>query len=137
MHRHQRGITLIECLISVVVFGVGMLAAAQCLLAGYNMVRLSTKIYLATLYAQYPIEQTVGNGGANGITAPQILTPVPDNHFPQNSCAVQISQVVQDSSDYMVWYNITTSLSEASWANPKPQTYTIQVSTGQPLWVEP
>jgi len=87
MKRRQRGITLIECLISIVVFGLGIIAVAQCLLAAFRMSHLSAQVGLATLYTQAQMENVISLGVA---PTSQDTKTITDAEFPQNTLTIEI-----------------------------------------------
>ncbi len=107
--RRQRGITLLECLVSILVFGLGIFSAAQCLLAAYSTLRYSEQVELATLYAQQQIEQAVGFGTAP--VAGTTSTVEYDPTFPNETLTINATaQVYSAGLNSLVQWTI-----DANW----------------------
>lgn len=75
--RRHRGLTLIECLVSILILGLGILGAVQCLNAALLSNLRATRIGLATSLAQNALEDLRSNGGAValGTTTQDVRSP--------------------------------------------------------------
>ncbi len=139
--RRKRGITIVECLVSVVIFGIGILAASQCLIAAYDMLRLSEQFDLATGYAQQEIEQAVGFGTAPNLsldnTTKQIMTStgVPDTHFPAGDGYLTFH--VYNYAQTMAGSNLVQFSVDAHWLGLRHQTYHVLLQTIIPYRISP
>lgn len=141
--RRQRGITLLECLVSVVVFGVGILAAAQCLLAAYDTLRFSEQVDLATMYAQQQIEQAVGFGTAPNMSLDQTSVSVPDVHFPGSNGTSNLNNGLiftyhlYNYDNVLANSNLIQYAIDAHWVGMHGQTYHVILQTIIPYRISP
>ncbi len=141
--RRQRGITLIECLISVVVFGIGVVAAAQCLIAAYDTLRFSEQVDLATVYAQQQIEQAVGFGTAPNLSMNGQSVYVNDVHFPGNNGSntsnngLTLTYYIYDYDNTLSNSNLIQYAIDAHWIGMRGQTYHVVEQTIIPYRISP
>lgn len=109
--RRQRGLSLIECLVSVVVFAIGIFGAAQCLMAAYGTIRLSEQTMLANMYVQEEIEEIIAFGYAPLDSAPTTKAYA-DPHFPSGKLVINFSPAPQAVTGYPSLVEWTL---DASW----------------------
>lgn len=127
--RQRRGITLVECLVSIVIFGIGILGAAQCLLAAYSMTRLSQQDGLATLYAQEQLENVISLGVSSTGTSTLNIT---DPAFPQKKLSV-----VTTTTAFGTGTNLNQVTVTASWRSTRAKMRNVILETVMPNRILP
>ena len=127
--RRARGMSLVEVLVSVVIFGIGIVATAQCLLCGFFLSRTATQTGTAMLYAQAAMENiiSVGSPGSGSVTT----TSITDQNLPAG--AKQTITIVT----YLSTLNLVEITVDVSWKGPSKKLRHVIVQSVLPNRIQP
>jgi prepilin-type N-terminal cleavage/methylation domain-containing protein len=119
VQRRHRGISLLECLVAILIVGIGMLASLQALYAGVRLSKKVQQIQQATLFAQYELELCRAAGGAGPGT---VGKPLPPSTFFTDATSKQ-NLLVNNVAQTDAVNRLKTILPNATW-QVDPEQYT-------------
>jgi type IV pilus assembly protein PilV len=78
---NNKGFTLIEVLVAMVILSIGLLGTAALITGIINSNKLSNRITTATVLAQDKMEEIKGAGYAGAVTETRTFLPSPDDNY--------------------------------------------------------
>jgi prepilin-type N-terminal cleavage/methylation domain-containing protein len=120
--RNNRGVTLVECLVSIVILGVGLVGVVGCLTAALVTNRCASDTDLATAIAQDAIEDMPSRGFGS----------IDYDEFPQTSPVSALHggvQTIEITDNYLGNPRLKRVSVDLAWHSPNNSTSHVRLET--------